>query len=158
MIKFRRSAQNTHIKKKKVKYMRVENSFFQNLPLCEFFLSFLTGAVLYYAIEMLWRGRSHWSMAIVGGICFYLIYLMYRLFPSMPIVLGCILGGVIITAVELGAGEIVNLRLGWNVWDYSQIPLNYKGQICLLFSLFWCLLSFPAIGLAKFYSNYVFGG
>ena len=111
-------------------------SFFQSLPVSEFFLTFLTGAVIYYSIEMLWRGRSHWSMAVAGGICFYLIYLMYRIFPSMPIVLGCIWGGVIITAVELGAGEIVNLRLGWNVWDYSQMPLNYKGQICLLFSLF----------------------
>lgn len=131
-------------------------TFFQVLPISEFFLTFLTGAVLYYGIEMLWRGRSHWSMAIAGGVCFFLIYLMYRVFPAMPIVLGCILGGIIITAVELGAGEIVNLRLGWNVWDYSQIPLNYKGQICLLFSLFWCLISFPAIGLAKLYSSYIF--
>ena len=95
-------------------------------------------------------------MALAGGICFYLIYMSYRIFPSMPLVLGCILGGIIITAVELAVGEIVNLRLGWNVWDYSQVPLNYKGQICLLFSLMWCFLSLPAIGIAKFYSNYVF--
>ena len=57
-------------------------SFFQSLPVSEFFLTFLTGAVIYYSIEMLWRGRSHWSMAVAGGICFYLIYLMYRIFPS----------------------------------------------------------------------------
>ncbi len=131
-------------------------SIFQSIALSEFFLTFLTGAVVYYGIEILFRGRSHWSMALAGGVCFYLIYITCRVFPSMPLVLGCILGGVIITAVELAVGEIVNLRLGWNVWDYSQFPLNYKGQICLLFSLMWCLLSLPAIGVAKLYSNHVF--
>ncbi len=131
-------------------------SIFQSTSLWELLLTFLTGAVVYYGLELLFRGRSHWSMAIAGGICFYLIYMTQRIFPSMPLVLGCIVGGVIITAVELGIGGIVNLRLGWGVWDYSDVPLNYKGQICLLFSMLWCFLSLPAIGLARLYSNYIF--
>mgnify|MGYP007072511315 FL=1 len=32
-------------------------------------LLFLIGGALYYCIEILWRGHSHWTMAVVGGIC-----------------------------------------------------------------------------------------
>ena len=60
---------------------------------------------------------------------------MYRLFPSMPIVLGCILGGVIITAVELGVGLLLNRQ--YAIWDYRNVPLNFMGQICLPYSLLW---------------------
>ena len=33
----------------------------------------LIGGTTYFGIEMLWRGHSHWTMALVGGICFVLI-------------------------------------------------------------------------------------
>lgn len=36
-------------------------------------LLFLIGGALYYCIEILWRGYSHWTMAVVGGICFVVI-------------------------------------------------------------------------------------
>ena len=36
-------------------------------------LLFLIGGALYYCIEILWRGHSHWTMAVVGGICFVVI-------------------------------------------------------------------------------------
>ena len=32
-----------------------------------------------------------------------------------------------------------------NVWDYSNIPFNLDGQICLLFSFFWIFISLIAI-------------
>ena len=28
-----------------------------------------------------------------------------------------------------------------NIWDYSEVPLNYDGQICLPFVIFWVILS-----------------
>ena len=34
---------------------------------------FLIGGALYNLIEILWRGYTHWSMFIVGGLCFQLI-------------------------------------------------------------------------------------
>ena len=119
-------------------------------------LVFVTGAVLYFAIETVWRGYSHISMALLGGLCFLSLYLLGRFFPNMPMLLYCILGGVVISLLELGAGEIINLRLGLDVWDYSSLPLNFRGQICVLFSFFWCLLCMPANVLARFMRTRIF--
>lgn len=33
----------------------------------------LIGGLIYYGIEVAWRGYSHWTMALVGGICFVVI-------------------------------------------------------------------------------------
>ncbi len=120
-------------------------------------LIFFTGAVLYYSIEVIWRGYSHILMAILGGICFLLLYLMERFFPKIPILLYCILGGVIITLLELISGELLNNSLGLDIWDYSRLPLNFRGQICLLFSFFWCLISYPAFYLARIMMTKIFG-
>ncbi len=130
------------------------NVFFE---LQQFILTFSCGGVIYFAIEILYRGHSHWSMAITGGICFWLIYLLGRSFPNIPMLALCILGGAIITATELLVGELVNNVMKLGVWDYSSLPLNFRGQICLLFSLFWCIISFPANLLAKFLRVAVFG-
>ena len=37
---------------------------------------FLIGGALYYLIEVLWRGYSHWSMFILGGVCFMIMGLL----------------------------------------------------------------------------------
>ncbi|MBQ8207902.1 MAG: hypothetical protein IJZ89_04115 [Clostridia bacterium] len=120
-------------------------------------LIFLTGAVLYYSIEVLWRGYSHAAMAVLGGLCFLGLYLMGRFFPSMPLLIYCILGGLIISTLELGTGELLNNLLGLDIWDYSDMPLNFRGQICLLFSFFWCLISLPANFLSKIMRTKIFG-
>jgi len=49
-----------------------------------------------------------------------------------------------ITAVELGVGLLVNRD--YRVWDYRGLPMNYRGQICLPFSLLWIPVS--ALGMA----------
>lgn len=128
-----------------------------NFYVSETALVFFTGGVLYFAIEMLWRGHSHISMALLGGTCFLCLYLIGRAFPNMPMLLYCILGGVVISLLELGAGELLNTGLGLDIWDYSSLPLNYRGQVCLLFSFFWCLLSMPAGILARIMRTRIFG-
>ena len=52
-----------------------------------------------------------------------------------------LIGGGTITLLELVMGIIVNIKLHWNIWDYSDMPINFKGQVCLTFSLMWILLS-----------------
>ncbi len=59
-----------------------------------------------------------------------------------PLLLKCFLGALIITAVELIFGLIFNLKYHMQVWDYSNMPLNLLGQICLPFSILWFALSF----------------
>ncbi len=101
------------------------------------------GSVGYAGIEMLWRGRTHWSMAVAGGVCLSLFYRIRKLFRKPRLLALCALGTAVITAVEFCVGMIVNVRLRWNVWDYSRCRLNVKGQICPLYSALWFLLCIP---------------
>ena len=64
---------------------------------------------------------------------------------------------MVITAVELAFGEVVNRAMGLGVWDYSELPLNFMGQICLPFSAIWLALSFPALLAARVLRTAMFG-
>ena len=104
------------------------------------------GGIIYYILENIWRGYSHWTMFILGGICFIALGLINEIFSwDTPLISQMVIGGAIITILEFITGCIVNLWLGWNVWDYSNLPLNLLGQICLPFSILWYFIS--AIGI-----------
>ena len=80
----------------------------------EMFLA-VTGGLLYIILELVWRGHSHWTMFVLGGLCFVLIGLINELIPwCMPLWKQALIGAVIITGLELLTGCIVNLWLGWN--------------------------------------------
>ncbi len=103
----------------------------------------LAGGVLYCWIEILYRGRTHWSMAICGGICALAIYRINEQFQNWGAVRRALLGALTITLVELVTGCVVNLWLRLGVWDYSSMPFNLWGQICLPFSAIWFFLCLP---------------
>ena len=107
-----------------------------------FLLLFLTGGFGYYLIEVLFRGHSHWTMGLCGGICLVGIYFINRRFAAFSYTLRAILSALLITAVEFVAGCILNLWLGLSIWDYSALPYNLLGQISLLFSGIWFGLAF----------------
>ena len=113
----------------------------------EMFLA-VTGGLLYIILELVWRGHSHWTMFVLGGLCFALIGLINELIPwCMPLWKQALIGAVIIAGLELLTGCIVNLWLGWNVWDYSSLPGNVLGQICPQYFLLWLLISLAGIVL-----------
>lgn len=117
----------------------------------KYFILLLTGGVLYTAFELLFRGRTHWSMFLVGGICFVLIGgLNNWLAWEMPMIQQMAISAIIVTAVEFVSGIILNLWLGWNIWDYSNMPFNILGQICLPFTVLWFFLAFVAIVIDDF--------
>ena len=104
------------------------------------------GGLIYYMIEMVYRGYSHWTMFLVGGLCFWMIGLINEIIPwEMSFWKQCLIGALIVTAIEFVSGCIINLWLGWNVWDYSEMPLNIMGQVCLPFSIAWVFISACAI-------------
>ena len=106
----------------------------------------LFGGFIYYLIEILWRGYSHWTMFILGGICFVCLGIINEILTwDTPLWKQMLIGGSIITILEFITGCIVNIWLGWNVWDYSNMLLNILGQVCLPFSLLWILLSIVCI-------------
>ena len=109
---------------------------------------FFIGATIYVIIENLYRGYSHWTMFLLGGICFIALGLINEVIPwDMPLLLQMFIGGAIITVLELITGCVVNLWLGWNVWDYSELPFNLWGQISLFSSIVWVGLSLVGIVL-----------
>lgn len=116
----------------------------KNFVLKEFII-FLIFGLIYIIIELLYRGHTHYSMFIVGGICGVLIGLINDNTPDMPLLPQCILGAVIITIIELLTGLFLNVYLGLNVWDYSNQPFNFMGQICPQFCIIWCILSILVI-------------
>ena len=104
---------------------------------------FSIGGVGYALLELLWRRRTHWTMAVTGGACFLSLFKLYRVYPNMKMILKCVTGSAIITSMEFICGCIVNLKYKLNVWDYSKCSYNLKGQICLLYSILWALLCVP---------------
>lgn len=119
---------------------------------------FVIGGILYSIIELVTRGYTHWAMFLLGGLCFICLGLINELLPwKTPFIIQMLIGGVVITTLELLAGYVVNIKLGWAVWDYSMLSFNFKGQICLWFSLLWCLLSSVGIVLDDWFRYWWFG-
>lgn len=106
---------------------------------------FLFGAVGYTSIEVVCRGRSHWSMALAGGVCLLTLFLVSQQMQGRSLLVQAAAGAAVVTGIELIVGIVVNLWLGWKVWDYTNQPLNLLGQICPQYSLYWFLLTLPAM-------------
>lgn len=102
------------------------------------------GGSFYVTCETFWRGYSHWTMFFLAGIIFIIIGLLNEVW-SWNLLTQAITGAVIATGMEFVAGCIINLWLGWNVWDYSDMPGNLLGQICPQFALLWVVMSVIAI-------------
>lgn len=107
---------------------------------------FCVGAFIYASLEILWRGYTHWTMAVLGGLLFLVIGSINSLLEwETPLWKQVLIGTVIITSAEFIAGLILNIWLGLGIWDYSQVPFNLLGQICPQFSLLWAFLSLVGI-------------
>lgn len=122
------------------------------------FTVFTFGGLSYGILEILWRGGTHISMFAAGGLCFLIITAI----DTSELFGGRILWeapfcAVSITAVELVCGVIVNLQMELSVWDYSELPLNLWGQICLPFTALWLLLAIPAVLASRLLRHAVFG-
>lgn len=125
--------------------------------LIKYMILLITGGIIYFCIEIIARGFSHWTMLIVGGICFILIGLINEVTPKMKMIYQMLLSALIVTCVEFVSGCILNLCLGLNIWDYSTEPFNLLGQISLKHTVYWFLLSYPAILLDDFMRRLIDG-
>ena len=106
---------------------------------------FYLGGCAYMGLELLWRGRSHGSMFLAGGICFLLIGQLNHVRPRLPLLLRAVAGAGIVTMVELAAGLLCNRN--FEVWDYRGRAGNFLGQICPAFTALWIPVSLMALGL-----------
>ena len=115
---------------------------------------FLSCGFIYYMIEILFRGWSHWSMFVLAGflgvfcvdsvnnvLSFDCDYIVQILISTIL----CIIGEGI-------SGIILNVWLQLNVWDYSKMAFGtfFFGQCNVIFCVAWALI----IGLfAIFYCD-----
>ena len=119
--------------------MKIKNYLIKELILLIIF------GITYCGIEILYRGRTHISMLFVGGLCAVLIGMINEITPKMNIILQMLIGAVIVTIIEFFSGYIINIILGLNVWDYSNLKFNILGQFSLLFAFLFLPLCLIAI-------------
>ena len=79
---------------------------------------------------------------LYGVVCpiygFGMLASIYLLYPLRENVFLLFIGAVVVTsAIELAAGVILERVFQEKWWDYSDLPFNFKGYICLKFSLLW---------------------
>lgn len=117
---------------------------------------FVIFGLLYGLIEILFRGYTHWTMLLLGGFCGVIIGLLNEITPTMKVPIQMLISSIFVTILELIFGYILNIKLGLNIWDYTNQPFNFKGQICLLFSIVWFFLSLLVIYLDDFIKSILF--
>lgn len=124
----------------------------------EYFFLWTLGGILYYSFEMIFRGFSHWTMFVLGGICMVFFAIQGRAVrwrdPLWKQVIRCTL---FVTACEFITGLIVNKWLELGVWDYSDQPLHLFGQICLPFAIIFSGLCAAGIVLSGYLLYWLFG-
>ncbi|BCZ49431.1 hypothetical protein psyc5s11_54980 [Clostridium gelidum] len=121
-------------------------------------LIFIMGS-LYMVIEGLWRGWTNISMLVVGGLCAFLIGRLneYKAFYNRKMYEQCLIGTVITLVIEFISGLILNIWLGFNIWDYSDTFGNLYGQVCLPYAFLWFLLMPLAIYTDDYLRYRLFG-
>ncbi len=118
---------------------------------------FLVGYCAYIAIEISFRGISFTLMGILAGFAIIILDSLNNYFGwDFDLILQGMIGSVLITFCELILGEFIRVNEFLPVmWDYSNVPINYDGVICLPFSILWIAMSFVAIFLSDAINYYV---
>ncbi len=117
----------------------------------KFFTLFVIGALIYGMIEISVRGFSHITMGFLGGSTLVVIHILNdQRREGMNYFIQIAIVALFITSIEFLAGEILNVWLKMNIWDYSDVPLNFDGQICLPFVILWGGLAVIGIALDDF--------
>lgn len=125
----------------------------------EYTVLFIYGGVIYYFMELLYRGYSHLTMILVGGLCFICIGRLNEIYANQLLVVEeMAIASAVVTAIEFLAGVILNIWLKLDIWDYSNLSFNLLGQISLQTSMLWLLLAFPAIYLDGYLRYWMFDG
>lgn len=119
---------------------------------------FLVGFTSYILIELCFRGYSFFTMGICGGLAVVILDKINNYISwDTDVIIQGIIGSALITSFELIIGEIaLHTSLIPTMWDYSNMPLNFDGVICLPFSFAWIALSWAAILVADAINYYIF--
>ena len=99
---------------------------------------FFLGGFGYLAVELAWRGTSHWTMFLAGGAC--LCMLQWVAVRRVPLPLAAAAGSAAASGLEVVIGLACREWLHVVVWDYSREWGNIAGLICPRYTFYWFLL------------------
>ncbi len=99
---------------------------------------FLLGGGAYAALELAWRGTTHWTMFLTGGACLCLLQAL----ADRPLPLGpaAAVGAAGVSGLELAVGAVCRRVLHTAVWDYADEWGNLAGLVCPKYTVYWFLL------------------
>ena len=118
---------------------------------------FLLGFMAYITIEVCFRGYSYPLMGLCGGFALLILdQINNKISWDFDLLLQGLIGSALITSFEFIIGELFLHGHLPVMWDYSHSFLNYKGIVCLPFSLLWFVLSIGAIFCADAINYYFF--
>jgi len=114
------------------------------------FYSFILYSLLGWIIEVVYhfykqkkfvnRGFLHGPLCPIYGSTAVLLIIVVKVFGDS--FYSIFLGGVTLASLmELVTGYVLEMIFNTKWWDYSKERLNFKGYICLRFSLIWGLLA-----------------
>lgn len=131
----------------------IKNKIYKDL-----ILIFIMGAI-YMVLEGLWRGWTHISMLVVGGLAAFFIGKLneHPQFYDKKMWQECLIGTIIALVLEFTSGMILNVWLGLDIWDYSNTWGNLYGQICVPYAVLWFLLVPFAIYVDDYLRYRLFG-
>lgn len=116
------------------------------------FFSFLFFSVLGWAVETAYRsfsakrfinpGLLKGPYLILYGAAALILMFAVPLLQGFPLIVRAAAYMSVITGIELVSGIISRYFFQKRLWDYSNEKFNYRGYICLKFTVFWVLIAF----------------
>ena len=83
---------------------------------------FCLGGGAYTALELAWRGTTHWTMFLAGGVCLCLLQALAA--GPLPLAVAAALGAAGVSGLELAVGAVCRRLLHIAVWDLSLIHIS----------------------------------
>lgn len=124
----------------------------------EYLFIWAFGGTIYYTFEMFFRGFSHWTMFVLGGICAaFCVWQGLMLKWREPLWIQIVRCTIFVVAGEFITGIIVNKWLGWQVWDYTDQPFQLFGQICIPFTIIFSGLCAFGIIIGGYFLHWFYG-
>ena len=93
---------------------------------------------VYAALELAWRGTTHWTMFMTGGVCLCLLQALAD--RPLPLGLAAAVGAAGVSGLELAVGAVCRRVLHTAVWDYADEWGNLAGLVCPKYTAYWFLL------------------
>jgi uncharacterized membrane protein len=128
-----------------------EKKFADGLSFNKFVWIFIISCVAGYIVEEIWcliklgyfesrHSLIYGPLSVVYGMGAVVLTAALYKFRNSKIPIIFIVAFVVGTLTEYIASLGQEIVFGSVAWDYSNVPLNINGRVCLLYSLFWGVL------------------